>query len=133
LTRFPLNVLFSRLSSHRFLSFSSCRRCSRPLIISVAVCWTLSRKFLSFLNWGAQTDAVFRMWSHQGRVEGEDHLPQPAGHTLLMHSRILLAFLTTAHCWLMANLLSARTPESFSTELLSRRSAYSQDTENESV
>ena len=42
----------------------------------------------------------------------------------IMHPRIPLAFLAIgAHCWLMANLLSTRTPRSYSTELLSSRSS----------
>jgi len=41
-----------------------------------------------------------------------------------MHPRIPLAFLAArAHCWLMVNLLSIRTPRSLSVELLSSRSA----------
>jgi len=27
-------------------------------------------------------DTALQMWPHQGREEGEDHLPQPVGHTL---------------------------------------------------
>ena len=43
-----------------------------------------------------------------------------------MHPRIPLAFLAArAHCWLMVNLSSTRTPRSHSTELLSRRSTPS--------
>ena len=43
-----------------------------------------------------------------------------------MHPRIPLAFLATrAHCWLLVNLLSTRTPRSLSTELFSNRSALS--------
>ena len=39
-----------------------------------------------------------------------------------MHPRIPLAFLAArAHCWLMVNLSSTRTPRSLSTELLSSR------------
>ena len=42
----------------------------------------------------------------------------------LMHPRKRLDFLATrAHCWLMANPLSPRTPGSFSAELLFSRSA----------
>ena len=43
-----------------------------------------------------------------------------------MHPRMPLAFLAArAHCWLMVNLLSTRTPRSLSTELLSSRSTPS--------
>ena len=45
---------------------------------------------------------------------------------LLMHPRIPLAFLAArAHCWLMVNLSSTRTPRSLSAELLSSRSTPS--------
>jgi len=41
-----------------------------------------------------------------------------------MHHRIPLAFLAIrVHCWLMANLLSTRSPRPFSTEVLSSRSS----------
>ena len=54
----------------------------------------------------------------------EDHLPQPASHTLFKHLRIPLAFLVLkAHFCLMANRLSTMTLRAFSTEILSRRSA----------
>ena len=67
------------------------------------------------------------MGPHQGSVEGKENLPRPAGHTLLlMHPRIPLAFLAArAHCWLMVNLSSTRTPRSLSAELLSSRSTPS--------
>ena len=43
-----------------------------------------------------------------------------------MHPRIPLAFLAArAHCWLMVNLLSTRTPRSLSAELLYSRSTPS--------
>ena len=62
------------------------------------------------------------MWPHQNRVEGLDLLAM----FLLMHPRISFDFLATrAHCWLMANLLSIRTPRSFSAEIFSSRSTLS--------
>ena len=68
-----------------------------------------------------ELNTVVQMWPHQGRAEGEDHLPQSDGHTHLMHPRIPLA--TRARCWLMANLLTTTTFRSFSSKLLSRKSA----------
>ena len=70
-----------------------------------------------------ELDTVFQTWLHQGRVEVEDHLSQPAGHCLFNASQDTIGFLSTRpHCWLMANLLSSRTPSSFSAELQSCRS-----------
>ena len=63
------------------------------------------------------------MWLYQGRVGGITSLDLLA-MLFLMHPRIPSAFLATrAHFWLMANLLSTRTPRFFSTGLLSRKSA----------
>ena len=47
-----------------------------------------------------ELDTVLHIRPHQGRAEGEDHLPPPAGHTFLMDTRILqtpLAFLPQGH------------------------------------
>lgn len=42
-------------------------------------------------------------------VERQDHLPQPAGSVLLMHTRVALPLLGTgAHCWLTGSLLFTR-------------------------
>ena len=57
--RSPLSLSFSRLNSPRSVSHSPYRRCSRPLIIFVSLCRTLSRRSLSFLNWGAQNWAQY--------------------------------------------------------------------------
>jgi len=42
---------------------------------------------------------VLQMWPQKDRVEGVDYLPWPAGHTLLMHPRIPLAFLAIRAHW----------------------------------
>ena len=34
-----------------------------------------------------------QMWPHLGRVEGEDHLPQPAGHALFNASQDTIGLL----------------------------------------
>jgi len=68
---------------------------------------------------------VLQMWPHHGRRKGEDHLPWSASPLVFfwMHTRIALAFLATKACFqLVLNLLSTRTPRSFSIELLSSRS-----------
>lgn len=47
-------LIFFHLNSPRFLNLSSKERCSSPLIISMALHWTLSRKVMSLLHWEAQ-------------------------------------------------------------------------------
>jgi len=50
-----LSLLFPRLNRPMLLSLFSYGRCSRPFIIYVALLWTPSRIFLSFLNWEPRT------------------------------------------------------------------------------
>jgi len=52
----PLSA-FSRLNKPSSLSLSS-----SPLIILVALCWTLSSSSSSFLNWGAQNWTEYSRW-----------------------------------------------------------------------
>ena len=53
---------------------------SSPLSASASPCQPLSSSSLSLWNWGAQQlGTAPQMWPHQGRAEGEDHLPRPAG------------------------------------------------------
>ncbi|XP_052661921.1 tetratricopeptide repeat protein 7A isoform X4 [Harpia harpyja] len=54
LKRSCLRLLFYRLNSPSSLSFSLFDRCSSPLMISAALCWTLSSMFMSSLYWGSQ-------------------------------------------------------------------------------
>ena len=75
-----------------------------------------------FGNGEPKLDTVFQMGLHQGRVEGDDHLPQCAGHTLL-NARQYAIGLLGHKATLLANLLSTRTPRSFSADFLSSRSA----------
>ena len=66
------------------------------------------------------------MGPHKSRVEGDNHLPLPAGHPFLMQPRTQLAFwAASAHYRLMSSFSSTGTPKSFSTELLSGRSSPS--------
>ncbi|XP_068782109.1 uncharacterized protein [Struthio camelus] len=107
---------------------SSCDRCSSPLIILVALRWTLSSRAMSLLHWGAQhwtqdSRCGLIRAEERGRITSLDLLAT----LCLMHPRRPLAFLAArAHCCLMLN-LSTRTPRSFSAELLSSRSAPSLD------
>lgn len=75
---FPPRLLFPRLNSHSFLSLSSSLRCSRFLIIFLALCWTLSSKSVFCFYW------KIRNWTQHTRCgltrseEGKNHLPSPA-------------------------------------------------------
>ena len=97
----------------------------QALIISVVLCWTLSRRSLSFELMSPKLDAALQVWPHQGRAEGKDHLPRPAGHSILSAPQDPIGLLghQGALLALMANLLATRTPRSSSAELLSSRSA----------
>jgi len=61
---------FSRLNSPRPLSPSSFRRSSRPLSIFVALCWTLCRRLMSFLNWEAQNWTQYSRCGSPGQSRG---------------------------------------------------------------
>ncbi|NXA57058.1 GOGB1 protein, partial [Nothocercus julius] len=101
--------------------------CSRPLIILVALRWTLSSSSTSLLYWVAQHWTQFSSGGlsraeHRGRIPSLDLLQT----LFLMCPRTPLAFLATrAPCCLMVNLSSTMTPRSFSAELLSSRSVPS--------
>ena len=77
------------------------------------------------VNWGAQTwtqhsRCGLSIAEQRGRITSLDLLAT----LFAMYPRIRLAFWATrSHCWLMTNQLPTRTPRSFSTELLSSRSA----------
>ena len=106
----------SRLNSPRLLSLSSQQRCSRPLIVFVALCSTLSRPSLSFFNRGAQNWTQYsKCGQTRARVEAENHLTYLLVVFFVMHSWIPLAFLATrVRCWLTVILLSIRMPRSCS-------------------
>ncbi|KAK4824446.1 hypothetical protein QYF61_015761 [Mycteria americana] len=42
---------------------------------------------------GPKLNTVFEVWPHQGRVQGHDHFPTPAGHTLSDTSQDAIGFL----------------------------------------
>ncbi|KAK4819472.1 LOW QUALITY PROTEIN: hypothetical protein QYF61_004698 [Mycteria americana] len=76
--RSPRSLLFSRLNNPSSLSLSLEERCSSPRIIFVALLWPCSSSSMSFL--APELDAGLQARSHQSRVEGQNHLPRPAGH-----------------------------------------------------
>ncbi|KAK4815148.1 hypothetical protein QYF61_017589 [Mycteria americana] len=60
---------------------------------------------------GPTLNTAFEVQPHQYRVQGHDHCPAPAGHTIPDTSQDALAFLATwAHCWLIFRRLSTNTP-----------------------
>jgi len=74
-TRSPGNLLFSRLKSPSFVSPSSQRRChlrGPPLNL-------LQQLHVLLVLGASELDTVLRVRSHESRVEGQNHLPQPAG------------------------------------------------------
>ena len=49
---------------------------------------------MSFLCWGLQElDTVLQVGSHQSEVEGQNHLPRPAGHTSFDAAQDAIGFL----------------------------------------
>ena len=73
----------SRPNRPSSLSLSSEGRCSTPLLILVALHCALSRSSLPLLSSGAQNGTRYsRCGLTRARGDGEDHLPQTAGHAL---------------------------------------------------
>jgi len=52
--KIPPSLLLPRVKNTDSLSLSPFERCSNPLIILVALHWTLSSMSISFLDWGAK-------------------------------------------------------------------------------
>ena len=120
LMRSPLSLLFSKLTSSSSLSFSSQKGCSSPFIIFVALHWTLSNTSVYLLYWGAQHWTQHSRYGltsteQRGRITSLDLL----AILHLMLATVPLTFATGAHFWLAFNLVTTRTPESFSAKLLS--------------
>mgnify|MGYP001857004296 CR=1 FL=1 len=75
---------------------------------------SLQQVHVLFVLGSPELDAVIQVGSHESRVMGQNHLPQPAGH-LLTQPRIQLALWpASAHCWLMSSLSPTDTSKSFS-------------------
>ena len=115
LIRFPLSLLFPRLNGPGFPSLSSQERCSSPLIILAPLSWTPSSISTSFSHWGAQNWA---QWSRCGLTSAEQRVRILSLDLLAilcpMQPMLSLTFFAAwAHCWLMFNLVSTRTPTLF--------------------
>lgn len=116
----PLSLLFSELKSAISLRIFSYERCSSPFII-MALYYSLSNMSMYlFLYWGVQnwdqhSRCGFPSVKWRGRITSLSRLP-----TLpWMQPQVLLDyFVTRAHWWLVLNLVSTRTPRSFSAKLL---------------
>jgi len=80
--RCRLSLLFPRLKTPSSLSPCLHGRCSSPLIIITALCWTASTKLMSLVLWSPQMDLALQIWPQQCLVEGKDHLPQPFDNDL---------------------------------------------------
>lgn len=80
--KFSQNLLFSRLKNTSSLKLSSQGRRSSPLVIFVALLWTWSNNSISFLCGRSQNWTQCSRWGLR-RVEGQNQLPWPAGHTSL--------------------------------------------------
>ena len=75
LLRSPWSLVSSRLNSPGPFSLSSHVRCSKPLIVVVALCCTLSSKSTSVLYWGAQHRIQHSRCVSPGRSRGEGPSP----------------------------------------------------------
>ncbi|KAK4824441.1 hypothetical protein QYF61_015756 [Mycteria americana] len=54
---------------------------------------TLQHLNVSLVVGGPKLNTVFEVWPHQGRVQGHDHFPTPAGHTIPDTSQDAIGFL----------------------------------------
>jgi len=112
------SLLWSWLNSPSSLSLSSHKRCSSPRNNSVALQWTCSGMLMSVLCRGAQNWTLqdVQMQCYMCWGEGKDQLTSLDLLVMLflIQPRMPFTFFAMkARCWLMANLLSTRTPGSF--------------------
>ena len=64
------------------------------MTIFVALLWTSSNRSVSFLvAWAPELYAVLQVGSHESMVEGEHHLPRPAGHATCYAAKDTIGFL----------------------------------------
>ncbi|KAK4832565.1 hypothetical protein QYF61_024065 [Mycteria americana] len=78
-----------RLNGPSSLSRSSSDFCSRPFTSFVALLWTRSSTSIE----GPKLNTGFEVRPHQCRVQGHDHFPTPAGHTISGTSQDAIGFL----------------------------------------
>ncbi|KAK4828007.1 LOW QUALITY PROTEIN: hypothetical protein QYF61_022784 [Mycteria americana] len=80
-----------RLNNLSSLSRSSEDTCSRPFTSFIALLWPCSSTSMSFL--GPKLNTVCKVWPHQCQVQGHDHFPRPAGHSIADTSQDAVGFL----------------------------------------
>jgi len=113
-----LSLLFSRLNSPRFQPFPHTEDAPGLLSLGGPPLDSLQQFPLSRARRGPELDTALQLQPHQGTAEGRITSLNLPATLFAMHPGIPLAFLATrAHRWLMDNLLSTRTPRSFSTQL----------------
>lgn len=121
LTRYSLTLLFSRMNSPRCLSVSSQEKCCRPFVTLVECLGFFGISLIClclFSTEGPRTGRDTLDVPHPCWVEGKVHLLWPAGNipcNAACSSVCLLCH--KPHCSLMFNLVSTRTPRSFSEKL----------------
>ncbi|KAK4821552.1 hypothetical protein QYF61_022017 [Mycteria americana] len=92
--RSPLSLLFSRLNNPRSLSRSPSALCSRPFNqLRCPSLDTLQPLNVSLVVRGPKLNTAFEVRPHQCRVQGHDHCPSPAGHTISDTSQDAIGFL----------------------------------------
>lgn len=97
--------------SWRGVVISACVVFPNHLTILVAICWTCSSLSLFFIYCTQTPDAVLQVLERdKGSLPWLSSCQSARMHLAIFAARVL--------CWLMFNLLSTRTPRSFSTELL---------------
>lgn len=105
-----LNLLFYRLNSTLTVS-SYVRWCLSPLMIFAALHWTCSN-MSNFLVLGSPAlETVLQVCVSSAEQWGKNTSLDLLAVFFLMHPRLLLSFFAArAHCWLMFNSVSSRTP-----------------------
>jgi len=118
---FPQSLLFSRLNSPNSLCLSSQESYSSPLTVFVALLWTCSNRFISFLCCRPQSWMLYSRWAlTQSGLEGQNHLTRPAGYTSLDAAQDMVGFLGCVSTLLgHVELYFNQTLKSFSSGLLS--------------
>lgn len=112
------SLLFSRLNSCSLVSFSSQQRCSRPLIIMVALHWIISSISTSLLYQETEREPELGMFPHQCWAEEKDCLQWSAGSTPTDAAQDAVGFLCHDYVVLAHRppsvLMSTMIPNSFS-------------------
>jgi len=111
LTRSPLSPLFPRLNKPSSLSLSSLERCSDHL--HGPFLDALQQLHIFLVLDAPDLDAVLQVRPHEGRIEGDNHLPDLLGILLLIQPRVRLAFWAESALFILS-FSSTDTPKSFS-------------------